>query len=54
MCRDLAPRATLHLVEGGDHSFGVPKRPGRTPADVLDELAGTLVEWARSIAKGRA
>jgi hypothetical protein len=49
VCRDLAPRATLHLVEGGDHSFGVPKRSGRTPADVLDELADTLVQWARSI-----
>jgi predicted alpha/beta-hydrolase family hydrolase len=49
VCRDLAPRATLHLVEGGDHSFGVPKRSGRTPADVLDELVGTLVQWARSI-----
>jgi predicted alpha/beta-hydrolase family hydrolase len=53
MCRDLGPRATLHLVEGGDHSFGVPKRSGRTAAQVLDELADTLVGWAHSIAEAR-
>jgi hypothetical protein len=54
VCRDLAPRATLHSVEGGDHSFGVPKRSGRTPADVLDELADTLATWAQSRVLGKA
>jgi predicted alpha/beta-hydrolase family hydrolase len=49
VCRDLEPRATLHLVEGADHSFGVPKRSGRTPAQVLDELADTTTQWARSL-----
>jgi uncharacterized protein len=53
VCRDLEPWATLHLVEGGDHSFGVLKRSGRTPDEVLDELGGTLVEWGRSIIGGR-
>ncbi|HEU4681292.1 MAG TPA: alpha/beta family hydrolase [Gemmatimonadales bacterium] len=53
LCRDLAPRATLHLIEGGDHSFGVPKRSGRTAGEVLDELAGTLVQWARPIVEDR-
>jgi predicted alpha/beta-hydrolase family hydrolase len=48
VCQRLAPRATLHTIEGGDHSFAVPKRSGRTPAAVLDELADTLVEWVRS------
>jgi predicted alpha/beta-hydrolase family hydrolase len=52
LCRDLEPRVTLHLVEGGDHSFGVLKRSGRRPEDVLDELADTLVRWARPIAEG--
>src|SRR5205823_4759886 len=28
------PRATLHTIEGGDHSFRVPRRAGRTDADV--------------------
>lgn len=48
VCKGLAPDATLHVVEGADHSFGVPKRSGRTPAEVLAELADTMAQWARS------
>jgi hypothetical protein len=33
-------------VEGGDHSFGVLKRSGRTEAEVIAELGDTIVEWA--------
>jgi predicted alpha/beta-hydrolase family hydrolase len=53
LCRRLGPRATIHLIEGGDHSFSVPKRSGRTPAQVLDELADTLVQWARPLVPGK-
>jgi len=42
----LGDRATLHLVDGGDHSFHVLKRSGRTDADVLEELAAAVEEWA--------
>src|SRR2546423_1916933 len=42
----LGARATLHLVEGGDHSFHVLKRSGRTDAEVLEELAAAVEEWA--------
>ena len=42
----LGKRATLHLVDGGDHSFRVPRRSGRADADVLSELVGAIVEWA--------
>src|SRR5207247_1727421 len=35
----LGDRATMHLVEGGDHSFHVLKRSGRTDADVMGEIA---------------
>jgi uncharacterized protein len=52
LCRRLEPRATLHLVEGGDHSFSVPKSSGRAAAEVLDELADTLVRWARALMPG--
>lgn len=48
----LAPvrdRATLHVVDGGDHSFKVLKRSGRTPAEVMDELLGTLDRWASAL-----
>jgi uncharacterized protein len=41
----LGKRATLHLVEGGDHSFKVLKRTGRTEADVMSELADTISAW---------
>ena len=39
-------RATLHVVEGADHSFEVLKRSGRSSADVLEELAKTVAAWA--------
>src|SRR6059058_3740584 len=45
----LGERAKLHLVEGGDHSFKVLKRSGRTDADVMSELADAMVRWAAGI-----
>jgi len=42
----LGERATLHLVEGGDHSFHVLKRSGRTDTEVMGELAGRIADWA--------
>src|SRR5690348_10823650 len=33
--KGLGERATLHLVEGGDHSFHVLKRSGRTDREVI-------------------
>lgn len=45
----LGERATLHRVEGGDHSFAVPKKSGRTRDDVLDELAVTVSRWAAAL-----
>jgi len=44
----LGPRATLHVIEGADHSFVVPKRTGRTRSDVFDELARTAAAWAEN------
>jgi len=41
----LGERATLHLVEGGDHSFKVLKRTGKTESDVTGDLVGAIVEW---------
>jgi hypothetical protein len=41
----LGARATLHTIEGGDHSFGVPRRGGRTPAEVEAEVAGAIGAW---------
>jgi uncharacterized protein len=41
--------ATLHLVDGGDHSFKVLKRSGRTDGDAMGELVGAIVEWTVGI-----
>src|SRR5881397_2118706 len=46
----LGERATLHLVEGGDHSFHVLKRSGRTDAEVMGELVDTIVAWTSRLA----
>lgn len=42
---ELGSQATLHVVEGGDHSFAVPRGSGRSAAMVFDELADTMVAW---------
>ena len=41
----LGERATLHRVEGGDHSFAVLKRSGRTAEAVRDEVHRTVLDW---------
>lgn len=47
VCTRLKKRATLHVVEGGDHSFKVPKRSGRTPDEVMNELADAVAGWGK-------
>jgi len=49
VCRKLEPRATLHMIEGADHSFRVLKRSGRTADQILDELAGSIARWGRRL-----
>jgi predicted alpha/beta-hydrolase family hydrolase len=41
----LGERATLHVVEGADHSFHVPARSGRRDDDVMHEVLDAFVEW---------
>jgi hypothetical protein len=43
------PGATLHLVEDGDHSFGVRRSSGRTAEDVRREVVATAVAWLRTL-----
>ncbi len=49
VCERLDSRATLHIVEGGDHSFHVLKRSGRTDEEVVDELAQTVARWVSTL-----
>ncbi len=51
VCDRLGAKATLHVVDGGDHSFAVLKRSGRSEAEVMDELGDTVVSWCRSLAR---
>jgi predicted alpha/beta-hydrolase family hydrolase len=48
VCERLGGRATLHVVDGGDHSFKVLKRSGRDGEEVLDELADAVAAWTRA------
>ena len=50
MCAGLGSRATLHIIETGDHSFHVLKSSGRNDTEVLQELTETEASWAAQIA----
>ncbi|TYL90686.1 alpha/beta hydrolase [Bradyrhizobium rifense] len=41
----LGVKATLHEIEGGDHSFAVLKKSGRTDDEALAEVLDTLAAW---------
>ncbi|SPP91837.1 alpha/beta hydrolase family protein [Bradyrhizobium vignae] len=41
----LGPKAMLHQVEGGDHSFAVLKKSGRSSDEALTEVLDTLAAW---------
>ena len=41
----LAPRATLHLVDGADHSFHVLARSGRNDREVINEILDAFAAW---------
>jgi uncharacterized protein len=45
VCAGLGEHATLHVVDGADHSFRVLARSGRKNEQVLDELAATIAPW---------
>ena len=50
LCSSLEPRARLHVVEGGDHSFHVLKRSGRSDGQVQDEIADAIAAWTLELA----
>jgi hypothetical protein len=49
LCERLGGRATLHVVDGGDHSFNVLTRSGRTRDEVIDEICDAVSGWAGDI-----
>ncbi len=49
VCTRLKKKTTLHVVDGGDHSFKVLKRSGRDPADVMEEIVQAIASWVTAI-----
>ena len=47
--RRLGPLATLHRVEGGDHSFKCLKKSGRAPKDVEAEIVSAITRWVAAL-----
>jgi predicted alpha/beta-hydrolase family hydrolase len=45
------PRATLHVIEGGDHSFALPRRLRRSAQEVIEQIVGASVDWIERIAR---
>jgi predicted alpha/beta-hydrolase family hydrolase len=45
----LEPLPTLHVVQGADHSFHVPKRSGRTDAEVMEEICDRFAAWVGEV-----
>jgi uncharacterized protein len=50
----IGPLASLHRVEGADHSFHVPARSGRKDSEVMDEILDTFANWIEAIEAKRA
>jgi len=45
LVQQLAPRATLHLLQDADHSFHVPAKTGRKDAEVRREALRAVASW---------
>jgi len=43
--KQLRAPVVLHIIDGGDHSFAVPKRLGRDVGDVCAEIIRVSAEW---------
>jgi predicted alpha/beta-hydrolase family hydrolase len=51
VAQHLKLRATLHLVDGADHSFHVLARSGRNDRDVMNEILDAFAEWIDEIGR---
>jgi hypothetical protein len=50
----LEPAADLFVVEGGDHSFKVPKSAGVKQQDVYHAIQDRIETWLRMIVSSRS
>ena len=49
LVKRLGKRATLELIEDGDHSFHVPARTGRKDEQVRGAMLDVFAAWARTV-----
>lgn len=42
-------KAKLHVIEGADHGFKVPKKYGRSPNDVEEEVVDTVLDFISNV-----
>lgn len=49
----IGPSATLHLVQGADHGFALPKGSGRSQEDVYDEIARAVADFGATLAASK-
>lgn len=47
--KPLKVKTDLHIIEGGDHSFQVPQRAGRTEKEVWQEIVGVISQWIKQV-----
>jgi len=47
--KSLKKQTDLHIIEGGDHSFRVPKQTGRTEKEVWREIVSAISQWLKQI-----
>jgi uncharacterized protein len=50
----LRPRPTLHVVDGGDHSFKIARSNAQAQAAVHDDVQRTIVEWIGAVTRAAA
>jgi len=46
------PDAAVIVIPDGDHSFKVPKRAGRSPGEVLDDIVAQVAGWLLQFRRG--
>jgi predicted alpha/beta-hydrolase family hydrolase len=51
LCEALGARATLKLIAGGDHSFHVPARSGRTDAEAMGDMLDAAAAWIDDVVR---
>jgi uncharacterized protein len=47
--KKLKDKAALHIIDGADHSFHLPKSSGKSDEEVMKEIAGKVSEWGASL-----